>query len=234
MSGGPVDITFAQNNPRIAGILWAGYPGQEGGAAIADILFGAVNPGGKLPMTWYPQEYLTNLPMTNMAMRPSQFGGYPGRTYRFYKGPIIYPFGYGLSYTHFVHTIASAPKLVSIPLNGHHHSNTTNFSNKAIRVTHARCGKLSITLHVYVKNVGFIDGTHTLLVFSTPPLGGGHWVPQKQLVTFEKVHVAAKAKKLVLVNIHVCKLLSVVDKLGIRRIPMGEHVIHIGDVKHYV
>ncbi|CAL0302393.1 unnamed protein product [Lupinus luteus] len=234
MSGGPVDISFAQNNHRIASILWAGYPGPDGGAAIADILFGAANPGGKLPMTWYPQEYLTKLPMTNMAMRPSQSEGYPGRTYRFYKGPVIYPFGHGLSYTHFVHTIASGPKLVSIPLNGHHHVNTTNFSNKAIRVTHARCGKLSITLHVYVKNVGSIDGTHTLLVFSTPPLGGGHWVPQKQLVAFEKVHVVAKAQKLVLVNIHVCKLLSVVDKLGIRRIPMGEHVIHVGDVKHHV
>lgn len=45
MSGGPVDITFAKNDPRIVGILWAGYPGQDGGAAIADILFGAANPG---------------------------------------------------------------------------------------------------------------------------------------------------------------------------------------------
>jgi hypothetical protein len=45
MSGGPVDITFAKNDPRIAGILWAGYPGQAGGAAIADILFGTANPG---------------------------------------------------------------------------------------------------------------------------------------------------------------------------------------------
>jgi len=45
MSGGPVDITFAKNNPRIAGILWAGYPGQAGGAAIADILFGTSSPG---------------------------------------------------------------------------------------------------------------------------------------------------------------------------------------------
>lgn len=45
MSGGPVDITFAKNDPRIQGILWAGYPGQAGGAAIADILFGTSNPG---------------------------------------------------------------------------------------------------------------------------------------------------------------------------------------------
>ena len=45
MSGGPVDITFAKNDPRIAAIIWAGYPGQAGGTAIADILFGQTNPG---------------------------------------------------------------------------------------------------------------------------------------------------------------------------------------------
>lgn len=45
MSGGPVDISFAKNDPRIGGILWVGYPGQAGGTAIADILFGRHNPG---------------------------------------------------------------------------------------------------------------------------------------------------------------------------------------------
>lgn len=45
MSGGPVDISFAKDDPRVAAILWAGYPGQAGGAAIADVLFGATNPG---------------------------------------------------------------------------------------------------------------------------------------------------------------------------------------------
>ncbi|CAN7023836.1 unnamed protein product [Brassica oleracea var. botrytis] len=44
MSGGPIDVSFAKNNPRVAAIIWAGYPGQAGGAAIADIIFGAVNP----------------------------------------------------------------------------------------------------------------------------------------------------------------------------------------------
>ena len=45
MSGGPIDVAFAKNDPRIPAILWTGYPGQAGGAAIADILFGAYNPG---------------------------------------------------------------------------------------------------------------------------------------------------------------------------------------------
>lgn len=45
MSGGPIDVTFAKNDPRVSAILWVGYPGQAGGAAIADVLFGTTNPG---------------------------------------------------------------------------------------------------------------------------------------------------------------------------------------------
>ncbi|KAF2325092.1 hypothetical protein GH714_022731 [Hevea brasiliensis] len=233
MSGGPIDVSFAMNDPKISAILWAGYPGQSGGAAIADVLFGTTNPGGKLPMTWYPQDYITNLPMTEMAMRSSRSKGYPGRTYRFYKGKVVYPFGHGLSYTIFVHTIASAPTMISVPVDGHRRgSGNTTISGKAIRVTHTRCNRLSLGIEVDVKNVGSKDGTDTLLVYSKPP--AGHWVPHKQLVAFEKVHVAAGTQQRIKINIHVCKYLSVVDRSGIRRIPMGEHSLHIGNVMHPV
>jgi hypothetical protein len=171
--------------------------------------------------------------MTNMAMRSSKSKGYPGRTYRFYKGKVVYPFGHGISYTNFVHTIASAPTMVSVPLDGHRHgSGNATISGKAIRVTHARCNRLSLGMQVDVKNTGSMDGTHTLLVYSRPP--ARHWAPHKQLVAFEKVHVAAGTQQRVGINIHVCKSLSVVDGSGIRRIPMGEHSLHIGDVKHSV
>ncbi|NP_001266107.1 alpha-L-arabinofuranosidase/beta-xylosidase precursor [Solanum lycopersicum] len=230
MSGGPVDVTFANNDPRIGAIVWAGYPGQGGGAAIADVLFGAHNPGGKLPMTWYPQEYLNNLPMTTMDMRSNLAKGYPGRTYRFYKGPLVYPFGHGLSYTKFITTIFEAPKTLAIPIDGRHTYNSSTISNKSIRVTHAKCSKISVQIHVDVKNVGPKDGSHTLLVFSKPPVD--IWVPHKQLVAFQKVYVPARSKQRVAINIHVCKYLSVVDRAGVRRIPIGEHSIHIGDAKH--
>jgi len=180
-------------------------------------------------MTWYPQEYLNNLPMTNMAMRSG--AGYPGRTYRFYQGPVVYPFGHGLSYTHFTHTIVQAPMEVVVPLDGHRRSNASA-SGKAIRVTHARCGQLFLSVHLDVKNAGSKDGTHTLLVFSRPPTG--QWAPHKQLVAFEKVHVPAGAQQRVQLNIHVCKYLSVVDRAGIRRIPLGDHSIHIGHATHSV
>ncbi|KAL8054694.1 hypothetical protein ABFX02_04G008600 [Erythranthe guttata] len=235
MSGGPIDVSFAENDPKIGAILWAGYPGQAGGAAIADVLFGSHNPGGKLPMTWYPQEYLNNLPMTTMDMRSNPSRNYPGRTYRFYKGPVVYPFGHGLSYTSFAHAVsADAPTVVSVPVDGRHHHlyNDTAFSGGAVRVTHARCKGLSLSVGVDVKNTGSRDGSHTLLVFASPP--GGRWAPHKQLVAFEKVRVAAGRQERVAVRIHVCKFLSVVDGAGIRRIPMGVHALHIGGVKHSV
>lgn len=236
MSGGPIDVSFAKNDPRIGAILWAGYPGQAGGAAIADVLYGTTNPEGKLPMTWYPHDYVVNLPMTDMAMRSSPHKNYPGRTYRFYSGPVVYPFGYGLSYTNFVHTIASAPKVVAVPLDGRHHDSgnyTTSSSSKgAIKVNHAKCNKLSVGLQIDVKNTGSKDGTHTMLVFSKPP--AGHWAPRKQLVAFAKVHVPARSQQRVGINIHVCKFLSVVDRSGVRRIPFGLHDLHIGNVKHSV
>lgn len=48
MSGGPIDVSFAKNDPHISAIIWVGYPGQAGGAAIADVLFGTTNPGRHL------------------------------------------------------------------------------------------------------------------------------------------------------------------------------------------
>ncbi|KAL4588653.1 hypothetical protein LXL04_001545 [Taraxacum kok-saghyz] len=228
MSGGPIDVSFAEHDPQVSGILWVGYPGQAGGTAIADVLFGTHNPGGKLPMTWYTNDYLSKVPMTTMDMRSNDAKGYPGRTYRFYKGPVVYPFGHGFSYSSFIHTLASAPEAFMVPVDGRH-KNTTAATN-AVRVTHAKCARLSLGIELDVRNVGSRDGSHTLLVYSTPPVG--HWGPHKQLVAFAKVHVPAGRILRVPINIHVCKFLSVVDRAGVRRIPMGQHGLHIGDVKH--
>ncbi|KAI9196246.1 hypothetical protein LWI28_022269 [Acer negundo] len=177
MCGGPVDVSFAKNDPRIGAILWVGYPGQAGGTAIADVLFGTANPGGKLPMTWYPQDYLSKVPMTNMGLRADPTRGYPGRTYRFYKGPVVFPFGHGLSYTTFAHTLSrEAPKQLTVPFTTTTTTTSLNalenstISGNGIRVSHTNCNTpSSFGLHIDVKNTGDTDGTHTLLVFSTPP-----------------------------------------------------------------
>ena len=231
MCGGPVDVSFAQNDPKISAILWVGYPGQAGGAAIADVIFGAFNPGGKLPVTWYPQDYIRKVSMTDMAMRANPARGYPGRTYRFYTGPVVYPFGHGLSYTRFTQSLGHAPVELSIPLGGRRVVNST-LSGRAVRVTHTKCDSLSLPLHVDVTNIGDRDGSHAILVYSSLP--AGTQAPQKQLVAFEKVHVAAQDQVRVSLAIDVCKDLSYADNNGIRRIPIGEHMIHIGDVTHTV
>ena len=73
-------------------ILWTGYPGQAGGRALADLLFGKLSPSGKLPVTFYHSD--RDLPdFTDYSMK--------NRTYRYYLGETLYPFGFGLSYTVF-------------------------------------------------------------------------------------------------------------------------------------
>lgn len=73
-------------------ILQAWYPGEQGGTAVADVLFGDYNPGGKLPVTFYKND--SQLP-------PFDDYDMANRTYRYFKGAPLFPFGYGLSYTTF-------------------------------------------------------------------------------------------------------------------------------------
>ena len=80
---------------RAAAVLYAWYPGAEGGHAVADVLFGDVNPAGRLPITIY-RSAADLPPFADYAMR--------GRTYRYFDGEPLYGFGYGLSYTTFRYT----------------------------------------------------------------------------------------------------------------------------------
>ncbi|MEP3836180.1 MAG: glycoside hydrolase family 3 C-terminal domain-containing protein [Algibacter sp.] len=79
-------------NDNLPAILEAWYPGELGGHAIADVLFGDVNPSGRLPVTFY-KSHKDLSPFVNYSMK--------GRTYRYFEGEALYPFGYGLSYTNF-------------------------------------------------------------------------------------------------------------------------------------
>jgi beta-glucosidase len=91
--GSPVELTWAHDN--IPAILMAWYPGEAGGQAVADVLFGDYNPAGRLPVTFIRS--LDDIPpFEDYAMR--------GRTYRFMEKEPLYPFGYGLSYTSFAYS----------------------------------------------------------------------------------------------------------------------------------
>jgi len=90
MTGSALAMEWEQKN--LSAILVAWYPGQEGGHALADVLFGEVSPSGRLPVTFYRS--VDQLP---------PFADYDmkGRTYRYFMGDALYPFGFGLSYTRF-------------------------------------------------------------------------------------------------------------------------------------
>ena len=101
VTGGPVDLSDLKSNPKVAAILYAGYIGQAGGRAIAATLFGAYNPSGRLTHTFYSNDFVGRVPITDVSMRPNAATGHPGRTYRFYTGTPVYEFGHGISYTTF-------------------------------------------------------------------------------------------------------------------------------------
>jgi len=102
MNGGALSVNKVQE--KAAAILLAGYPGQEGGNAVADVLFGNYNPAGRLPVTYY--KAIDQIPaFENYDMK--------GKTYRFFDQEPLYPFGYGLSYTSFSYSNLLIPEKVT-------------------------------------------------------------------------------------------------------------------------
>ncbi len=95
------DVDIAAIAPYADAVILAWYPGEQGGNALADIIFGKVSPSGHLPVTFYRS--LVDLPdYNNYSMK--------GRTYRYFNGPVQYPFGYGLSYTQFDYKLQQLPR----------------------------------------------------------------------------------------------------------------------------
>jgi len=99
LSGGCVDVSPWVSDARLRAILWAGYPGQSGGRAIADTIWGRHAPAGRLTTTWYEQSFTDQVSMFDFGMRPNASSGNPGRGYRFYTGAPVFEFGAGLSYS---------------------------------------------------------------------------------------------------------------------------------------
>jgi len=100
-SGGAMSVNKAQE--KATAILLAGYGGQQGGNAVADVIFGDYNPAGRLPVTYYKS--IDQIPaFENYDMT--------GKTYRFFRQEPLYPFGYGLSYTTFSYTNLVIPEKI--------------------------------------------------------------------------------------------------------------------------
>ena len=92
LSGSAVALPWADAN--VNAILQAWYPGQAGGTAVAEVLVGLYNPAGRLPVTFY---------RSTDQLPPFEDYAMTGRTYRYFEGPPLYPFGHGLSFTTFAY-----------------------------------------------------------------------------------------------------------------------------------
>lgn len=99
LTGSALAISWERDN--LPAILCAWYPGQAGGTALADVLFGDFNPAGRLPVTFY---------RSNEQLPPFEDYRMEGRTYRYFRGEPLYPFGFGLSYTTFEYAGLEVPR----------------------------------------------------------------------------------------------------------------------------
>ncbi|XP_027163916.1 probable beta-D-xylosidase 6 isoform X2 [Coffea eugenioides] len=234
--GGPVDVSFAEGDQQIASIIWIGYPGETGGKALSQILFGEYNPGGRLPMTWYPESF-TSIPMTDMSMRADPSRGYPGRTYRFYTGERVYGFGHGLSYTNFNYKILSAPERLSLSgqVKGKSRRYILQGGGNGLDYVHvddvAYCDSLRFYMQISIINNGDIDGSQVVLLFSQVPKSFTG-APEKQIVGFDRVHALAYRSVETSILVDPCEHLSIVNEQGRKILPLGDHTLMVEDLKH--
>ena len=189
VNGSVVSINW--ENEKIPAIIESWYGGQAAGTAIADVLFGDHNPSGRLPVTFY--KAVSQLP---------DFRDYnmKGRTYRYFTGEVLYPFGYGLSYTSFA--------LNNIKVDG--------------SVGHGQSAKLSIE----VKNTGDKEGEEVIELY-VKGKGPDANDAIKSLKGFEKISLKPGETKTVMFTISAAALTFYKEGAGYT-IEKGSHIILVG------
>jgi beta-glucosidase len=172
-------------------IISAGYPGQEGGTAVADVLFGHYNPAGRLPVTYY-----------RSADQLPDFENYDmeGRTYRYFRGAPLYPFGFGLSYTNFRYS-------------------DLKFSERI-----AAGGEVEIS--VLVTNTGSMDGDEVVQLYLTQEKGSTPR-PIRQLEGFERIHLRKGESRRVTFTLDPYQL-SMINNKDLRVIEPGWFSFSVG------
>lgn len=197
MNGSAMSINWEQEN--LPAILEAWYSGEEGGDAIADTLFGDYNPSGRLPVTFY--RGLGQLPdFRDYSMR--------NRTYRYFSGEPLYPFGYGLSYTKFSYGALRTPD-------------------------HVEAGN-PVDVSVDVTNVGDRLGDEVVQLYLRPAPGAqartiatGQPMPRVILAGFARIALAAGASQTVILRIKPEQLL-LVNAQGERTLQPGDWQVFVG------
>jgi len=155
IGGGTYSIDDLKGIEKVA-VLQVGFPGPYGGRAIAEVIFGRVNPSGKLSTTMYPSTYATSSPMRgtpwmDSRIRPSGQG--EGRSHMFYNGTPLFPFGFGLSYTTFS---------ISWP-----HAHPTAI---VIDLDHVETQLPKVAFHVKVTNTGSRSGKEVVQAYWSPSI----------------------------------------------------------------
>ena len=189
MNGSALAVNWI--NDHANAVLEAWYPGEEGGAAVAETLSGKNNPAGRLPVTFYKD--VSQLPhFEDYAMA--------GRTYRYFKGKPLYPFGYGLSYTAFKYSDLSIP-------------------------AHAVAAGQPVDADVTVTNTGKVAGDEAVQVYlKFPDLKGA---PQIALRGFQRVHLEPGASQKVHFQLK-DRDLEMVTEDGSPIVAQGDYTIAIG------
>jgi beta-glucosidase len=190
LGGSALAVNWA--NEHVPAIIDAWYPGEEGGAGIADVLFGDYNPAGRLPVTFYKS--VDQLP-------PFDDYRMQGRTYRFFRGEPLFPFGHGLSYT--------------------------TFKYSGFKVTPQQIGpKGQATVIVTVKNTGKRAGDEVVQLYVTNPPGNVAR-PLKELRDFRRVTLAPGESKQLSFVLTPDKLASLDEKMN-RTVEPGRYDIQVG------
>ena len=198
---GMVEVEQFKNNPNIAGIIFTGYNGQAQGTAMAKILFGEVNPGGKSSLTWYKS--LDDIPEFNDYTLRGE-NGKNGRTYMYFNKDVSYEFGYGLSYT------------------------TFGFSNFSIN-KNSLTPNDKVTLTTDVKNTGSVDGDEVVQIYvKTPDSPASLERPIKRLKGFKRVTIPAGQTKTVSIDIDCADLWFWDTKNKRIMFDQGKYVLEIG------
>ncbi|KAL0064893.1 hypothetical protein AAF712_008146 [Marasmius tenuissimus] len=179
MGAGQVDSSAIKSNDKVNALIWGGYPGQSGGKALVDIITGEQSPAGRLPLTQYPADYVNQVSFTDMNLRPSSTS--TGRTYKWFTGEAIYPFGSGLHYTTFNFTWADEGSTYDI-------QSLVEAANSS-GVAHVDLGTLD-TFKVDVTNTGEVQSDYVALLFSRTTAGPSP-APLKELVSYTRVKALA-------------------------------------------
>lgn len=197
---GMVEVEQFKNLPNISGIIWTGYNGQAQGTAMAKILFGDVNPGGKLNVTWHKS--LDDLPELNdYTLRGD---GTNGRTYWYYNKDVSYEFGFGMSYT------------------------TFDYSNFKINKNQISPND-KITVSVDVTNSGKMDGDEVVQIYvRTPDSPSSLERPIKRLKGFKRVSIPRGQTKTVNIEIDCADLWFWDDKNNRITFDQGRYIFEFG------